>query len=256
MAGGCCGGCGTAPPPKDTAWRRVLWIALAVNLGMFVVEVTAGVSARSAALRADALDFLGDAANYAISLGVAGLALRWRARAARLKGASLLALGLWVLGSTAWIAVSGALPAPETMGAVGVLALLANLSCALLLWRHRGREPQLGLDMLAERRHRQCRGGRGGARRVRHRHRLAGPSGRGDARRAGGQRRLADRRQGTAGIDGRAAPPRDSGRFPSAADSIAKPIGNRCIRSAARAAWFNRSGPGIRAPRWSDVTRI
>lgn len=138
MAGGCCGGCEPAPPPKDAAWRRVLWIALAVNLGMFAVEVTAGVSARSAALRADALDFLGDTANYAISLGVAGLALHWRARAALLKGASLLALGLWVLGSTAWMAVSGTLPAPETMGAVGVLALAANLSCALLLWSHRG----------------------------------------------------------------------------------------------------------------------
>ena len=94
MAGGCCGGCEPAPPPKDAAWRRVLWIALAVNLGMFAVEVTAGVSARSAALRADALDFLGDTANYAISLGVAGLALHWRARAALLKGASLLALSL------------------------------------------------------------------------------------------------------------------------------------------------------------------
>ncbi len=138
MAGGCCGGCRTAPPPKDTAWRCVLWIALAVNLCMFTVEVTAGVSARSAALRADALDFLGDAANYAISLGVAGLALRWRARAALLKGASLLALGLWVIGSTAWMAVSGTLPAPETMGVVGVLALAANVSCALLLWSNRG----------------------------------------------------------------------------------------------------------------------
>ncbi len=138
MASGCCGGCETAPPPKDAAWRRVLWIALAVNLCMFVVEVTAGVSARSAALRADALDFFGDSVNYAISLGLAGLALRWRARAALLKGVSLLALGLWVLGSTAWMAVSGTLPAPETMGAVGVLALAANVSCALLLWSHRG----------------------------------------------------------------------------------------------------------------------
>lgn len=136
MAGGCCGGCET-PPTKDQAWRRVLWIALGLNAGMFAVEIAAGVAAHSAALRADALDFLGDAANYAISLGVAGLALRWRARAALLKGASLALLGLWVLGSTVWIALSGAVPETTTMGAIGVLALIANLACAVTLWRHR-----------------------------------------------------------------------------------------------------------------------
>ncbi|HTQ71059.1 MAG TPA: cation transporter [Acidocella sp.] len=138
MAGGCCGGCEAMPPTNDKTWRLVLWIALIVNVGMFAVEIVAGVAARSAALRADALDFLGDSANYAISLGVAGMALRWRAAAALLKGASLLALGLWVLGSTVWMAVSGTLPAPETMGVIGASALLANLSCALMLWRHRG----------------------------------------------------------------------------------------------------------------------
>lgn len=136
MAVGCCGGCET-PPTKDQAWRRVLWIALGLNAGMFAVEIAAGVAAHSAALRADALDFLGDAANYAISLGVAGLALRWRARVALLKGASLALLGLWVLGSTVWIALSGAVPEATTMGAIGVLALIANLACAVMLWRHR-----------------------------------------------------------------------------------------------------------------------
>jgi len=137
MAGGCCGGCETTLPTKDQAWRRVLWIALAINAGMFAVEIVAGVAAHSAALKADALDFLGDAANYAISLGVAGMALRWRARAALLKGASLFLLGLWVLGSTVWMALAGTLPQAETMGVIGVLALLANLVCAIMLWRHR-----------------------------------------------------------------------------------------------------------------------
>ncbi|MBB3925267.1 MAG: cation transporter [Sphingopyxis granuli] len=136
MAGGCCGGCET-PPAKDEAWRRVLWIALAINAGMFAIEIVAGVAAHSASLKADALDFLGDAANYAISLGVAGLALRWRARAALLKGASLFLLALWVLGSTVWMTLAGALPQAETMGVIGVLALLANLTCAVMLWRHR-----------------------------------------------------------------------------------------------------------------------
>ncbi|ARR52862.1 cation transporter [Rhizorhabdus wittichii DC-6] len=137
MAGGCCGGCEAPPARQDKAWRRVLWIALAINATMFAVEIVAGVAASSAALRADALDFLGDSANYAISLGVAGLALQWRARAALLKGASLFLLGLWVLGSTVWMALAGTLPRAETMGIVGGIALVANLVCALLLWRHR-----------------------------------------------------------------------------------------------------------------------
>jgi Co/Zn/Cd efflux system component len=114
-----------------------LWIALAINAAMFAVEIAAGVAAHSASLKADALDFLGDSANYAISLGVAGLALQWRARAALLKGASLILLGAWVLASTVWMALAGTLPRAETMGVVGTLALLANFVCAVLLWRHR-----------------------------------------------------------------------------------------------------------------------
>jgi Co/Zn/Cd efflux system component len=127
----------------DPRWRRALWIALAVNAGMFGLEVAAGVAAGSASLQADALDFLGDAANYAISLGVAGMALAWRARAALLKGASLLVLGLWVVGSTAWHALAGTLPSAETMGAVGVLALAANTGVALMLFRYRTGESNM-----------------------------------------------------------------------------------------------------------------
>lgn len=143
MAGGCCDDCGSEPltgdgvSVNDRAWRRVLWIALAINAGMFAVEIGAGVAAHSVALKADALDFLGDSANYAISLGVAGLALQWRARAALLKGASLALLGLWILASSAWMALTGTLPKAETMGLVGTLALVANLACAVMLWRYR-----------------------------------------------------------------------------------------------------------------------
>lgn len=137
MAGGCCGGCQPEAPVEDRRWRTVLWVALLINAAMFVVEIVAGVTAGSASLKADALDFLGDSANYAISLGVAGMALRWRARAALMKGVSLLLLGLWVFVSTVWMATAGALPKAETMGAIGILALLANLVCALMLWRHR-----------------------------------------------------------------------------------------------------------------------
>ena len=144
---------------NSPAWRRALWIALAVNAGMFLAEIVAGVAAGSSALQADALDFLGDAANYAISLTVAGMVLHWRARAALLKGASLLLLGLWVLGSTAWHAYAGTLPQAEVMGVVGVLALVANgggCPHALPLPGRR-REHALGLDLLAQRRHRQRR---------------------------------------------------------------------------------------------------
>lgn len=132
--------CATEAPGKSTnspAWRRALWIALAVNAAMFAGEIGAGVAAGSASLQADALDFLGDAANYAISLGVAGLGLAWRARAALVKGWGLLVLGFWVIGSTVWHAYAGTMPEAEVMGAVGILALLANAGVALMLFRFR-----------------------------------------------------------------------------------------------------------------------
>jgi Co/Zn/Cd efflux system component len=120
------------------AWRRALWIALALNGVMFLAEIGSGIAAGSASLQADALDFLGDAANYAISLGVAGMALVWRARAALLKGISLVALALWVIGIAAFHAWSGTLPKAEIMGLVGVLALLTNAGVAVMLFRFRG----------------------------------------------------------------------------------------------------------------------
>jgi Co/Zn/Cd efflux system component len=122
---------------NSPAWRRALWVALAVNAGFFLAEVAAGAAAGSASLMADALDFFGDAANYAISLGVAGMALAWRARAALVKGWTLVAFAVWVLGSTAWHALAGTLPRAEVMGVVGVAALVANGGVALMLYRFR-----------------------------------------------------------------------------------------------------------------------
>ena len=119
------------------AWRRALWIALAINAAMFAAEIAAGVAAGSASLQADALDFLGDAANYGISLSVAGMALAWRARAALLKGWTLLVLGIWVIAATAWHAAAGTLPGAEVMGVVGMAALAANAAVAAMLYRHR-----------------------------------------------------------------------------------------------------------------------
>ena len=87
--------------------RRVLWTVLTINLIMFLIEVGAGLAAGSASLQADALDFLGDAGNYAISLFVLGMALRYRATAALLKGATMGVFGLWVVGTVIWHAAHG-----------------------------------------------------------------------------------------------------------------------------------------------------
>ncbi len=122
---------------NDPKWRRALWIALAINGGMFAIEIVAGITGGSKALQADALDFFGDTANYAISLGVAGMAIAWRARAAMLKGATLALLGVYVLFAAAWGALHGSTPHAEIMGVVGVAALIANLVVAVMLYRFR-----------------------------------------------------------------------------------------------------------------------
>jgi len=105
---------------------------------MFLVEIGAGLAAGSASLQADALDFLGDAGNYAISLFVVGMALRYRAMAALAKGSTMAIFGLWVFGITGWHAWHGTLPQAFTMGAVGLTALAANAASFGLLWSHRG----------------------------------------------------------------------------------------------------------------------
>jgi Co/Zn/Cd efflux system component len=126
------------PQRGNAAYRRVLWIVLAINAVMFAVEIGAGLAAGSASLQADALDFLGDAGNYAISLFVVGMALRYRALAALVKGSTMAVFGLWVVGITGWHAWHGTLPQALTMGAVGFTALAANAASFGLLWSHRG----------------------------------------------------------------------------------------------------------------------
>lgn len=118
-------------------YRRVLWIALAVNAAMFVVEGSAGFASASVSLQADALDFFGDAANYAISLTVLSMSLAWRARAALLKGATMGAFGLWVVAAALINVVTGRVPDPMTMGVIGLVALAANVAVAVLLYRYR-----------------------------------------------------------------------------------------------------------------------
>jgi Co/Zn/Cd efflux system component len=121
----------------SAAYKRALWAVIAINATMFLAEMGAGIFAGSQALKADALDFLGDTATYAITLFVIGMPLIWRARAALLKGLTLGAMGLWVLGSTAYHVLVLGVPQAEVMGAVGFLALAANLTSVLLLLKYR-----------------------------------------------------------------------------------------------------------------------
>jgi Co/Zn/Cd efflux system component len=125
---------GDASTPR---YRRVLWVALAINVLMFVVEIVGGVSAGSSALQADALDFFGDAANYGVSLFVLSSALIVRARASLIKGATMAAFGCWVVGHAIYQTTTGQVPEPLTMSMVGVLALASNVFVALLLYRYR-----------------------------------------------------------------------------------------------------------------------
>jgi Co/Zn/Cd efflux system component len=134
----CCDHCHTLDPHRGNAgYRRVLWAVLGINVAMFLIEIGAGVATGSASLQADALDFFGDAANYAISLFVVGMALRYRAMAALAKGSTMGLFGLWIIGTAIWHALQGTLPSAFTMGAVGFLALAANAASFGLLWMYR-----------------------------------------------------------------------------------------------------------------------
>jgi Co/Zn/Cd efflux system component len=136
MSASCCQH-DSPPAARDDGFRRVLWIALVVNAGMFLVEGVSGLLGDSVSLQADALDFLGDAANYGLGLAVLGLALTHRATAALIKGVSMGLFGMWVVGSAVHNMVVQTVPSPAVMGAVGFLALAANLGVAVLLYRHR-----------------------------------------------------------------------------------------------------------------------
>jgi Co/Zn/Cd efflux system component len=129
--------CPVPPPPTGLSYRRVLWIALVANVAMFGVEIVASAYSGSTALAADALDFLGDSANYALSLGALAVGGAWVSRVALLKGAAMSFYGIAVLAYAAWRAWLGAPPEPITMGVVGLLALSVNFGVATMLYRFR-----------------------------------------------------------------------------------------------------------------------
>src|SRR5712664_654180 len=140
MSASCCqhGHCNSPDPKLDASYRWAPWAVLAINRAMFLVEIGAGLAAGSASLQADALDFLGDSANYAVSLFVVGMSLRYRASAALAKGVTMGLFGLWVIGTAIWHAVYGTLPGVFTMGTVGLAALVANAASFGILWAYRG----------------------------------------------------------------------------------------------------------------------
>lgn len=132
--------CGHSHGPfdgMDKSYRRRLWAVIAINAGMFLVEMTAGQLAHSQALQADALDFFADAVTYGISLAVIGASLRVRTTAAAAKGVSLFLMGLWVLGATVYRVFYMGMPEAPVMGAVGFMALAANVASVLLLMNYK-----------------------------------------------------------------------------------------------------------------------
>jgi hypothetical protein len=158
----------------NPAYRRALWAVLAINGAMFLVEIGAGLAAGSASLQADALDFLGDAANYAISLFVVGMALRYRATAAMLKSLTMGAFGLWIIGTVIWHSLHGTLPSAVAMGARRDRpGSQRSVFRAPLEVPSRRRQHALRLDLHPQRRARKFRGAACCSRGVRDKHRMA-----------------------------------------------------------------------------------
>jgi Co/Zn/Cd efflux system component len=121
----------------DPLYKKALLVVILINAVMFVVEMLSGVRAESQALKADALDFLGDAATYALSLWAIGRAATTRANAALVKGVSLLFMAAWVFGSTLYHFYYSNQPTAITMSAIGLLAFFANSASVLILLRYR-----------------------------------------------------------------------------------------------------------------------
>lgn len=133
---GCCGS-DTAFDGVSSEYKKRLWWVIAINATMFFIEIAAGHVAKSQALQADALDFLGDALTYGISLAVIGASVQVRTNAALFKSVSLLLMGLWVFGSTIYRVFYSGVPEADIMGSIGFLALIANLTSVLLLMRYK-----------------------------------------------------------------------------------------------------------------------
>lgn len=128
--------------PKDMshvtpAYRRALWIVVLLNVGYGIVEAVGGFWSGSQALKADALDFLGDGLITFLGLLAIGWSLAWRARSALIQGLFLGVLGLAVLANTAYRVLVLHTPEAELMGLFGLIALAVNVAAAAVLVPHR-----------------------------------------------------------------------------------------------------------------------
>ncbi len=121
----------------SASYKKILWVVVSINFAMFLVESVAGFLADSTALKADALDFLGDAATYAATLLVIGKPLEIRSLIALIKGLSLGVMAIFVLGFTLYRVFVTGDPEPFTMGAIGFMALFANMVSVILLMKYR-----------------------------------------------------------------------------------------------------------------------
>ena len=132
---GCTGDVGRAE--VDPAYRRALWLVVILNVGFGVAELIGGFIADSQALKADALDFLGDGSITFVGLLALRLAESTRARVALTQGLFLGLLGISVLVMAAWRALNAIPPEAELMGGIGIAALAVNVIAALVLARFR-----------------------------------------------------------------------------------------------------------------------
>jgi len=137
MGAHCCSHDHEPPIKPDPKYRRILWIALIVNALMFAIEIIFSLQSESVSLLADSIDFLGDSANYAISLWVLAMSIQTRAKASLFKAASMALFGVGVLVHAIWNAITGVVPDAQTMSLVGLLALAVNLGVAWLLYAYR-----------------------------------------------------------------------------------------------------------------------
>jgi Co/Zn/Cd efflux system component len=137
MSAHCCSAPDCSSASADPRFRQALWVALALNALMFVVELGASWQSGSVSLLADSIDFFGDSANYALSLAVLAMATPVRSKAALFKAACMGAFGVFVLGRALWGVQAGIPPEPLVMGVVGLAALAVNAGVALMLYRFR-----------------------------------------------------------------------------------------------------------------------
>jgi Co/Zn/Cd efflux system component len=138
MSASCCSGSTCSPPPVDPRYRKVLWVALVLNALMFAVELGGSWASGSVSLLADAIDFFGDAGNYAISLAVLGMAMSVRSKAAVFKAALHGRVRAFSSSARRSGTLQGGVPPePATMGAIGFVALAVNAGVALMLYRFR-----------------------------------------------------------------------------------------------------------------------